>query len=482
MPLSFANVARDVARLLGVNLVTRALGIAALIVYARLLPPVELAGLPVFFILGSFVTVPLNFGLFPTLMREIPVLLERDRGAALGMIRAVALTVAAGIIVVGLGYLAMAPQIARLFYGTSDWTWLIRWMIPGAMARGLDDILTFLLRSTREFSSLAQKKIVAEVATPVVTVALIYLMGVRGLVIGLTLGVVLGLLWAIYRSRYYLFQRTKAVSVLPLIRRSRPYYLEGGLFFLSNQGDQALVAALLSPAALAGYYIARRIPDGLALILLSVEEVMGPTLARASVDGPAELRRMFQGFAVTAAAFVLPAAALAACFAGAYTRLVGAQSYGALTPAIVILALGLVPQGAITVISQSALALGHPRDRLKITVALACLLLVLTAASARLGLTPVAIGRVTALLLAMLVGARLLRHLLPPLPWREIAKLLVPTGALVGTALVLQRISDRVWLVPAFGAAAVAVFAITLFAVWSPVDRRRLTAFWRGGE
>lgn len=482
MALRFANVARDVARLLSVNLVSRALGIAALIAYARLLPPVELAALPVFFILGSFVTVPLNFGLFPTLMREIPVLLERDRTAALGMIRAVVLTVAAGIMVVGLGYLTLAPRIARLLLSSSDWSWLIRWMIPGAVARGLDDILTFLLRSTREFSSLAQKKLVAEVGTPLVTVPLIYFWGVRGLVIGLTLGVVFGLLWALYRARYYLFQRSKVASLLPLVRRSRPYYVEGGLFFLTNQGDQALVAALLSPTALAGYYVARRIPDALALLLLSVEEVMGPTLARASVDGAAELRRMFQGFSVTVAVFVLPAAALAACFAPVYTKLVGAASYGSVTPAVIILALGLVAQGAITVISQSALALGHPRDRLKVTVVLACLLLILTAASARFGLTAVAIGRVTALLLATLVGAQLLRHLLPPLPWRDISRLLVPTAVLAGTAISLQRLSEKLWLVPAYGAAAVVLFLATLFAVSSPIDRGRLTTLWRGRQ
>jgi O-antigen/teichoic acid export membrane protein len=465
--------------LLGVNLFTRVLGIGALIVYARLLPPIELAALPVFFMLGSFVTVPLNFGLFPTLTREIPVLLTKDRASALGMIRTVVLTVAGGILIVGVGYVVLASSIARLFFRTSDWTWLILWMTPGAVARGLDDITTFLLRSTGEFTRLAQKKVLAEVTTPVVAIALIYPFGVRGLVAGLTLGVVTGLVWAIYSTRHYLFRPCFAAPVGPIIRRSKPYYVESALFFLTQQGDQALVAALLSPVALASYYVARRIPDALALILLSVEEVMGPTLARTSLDARADVSRMFEGFAITIAAFVLPVAALAACLAPAYTRLVGAESFGDVTPAVVVLALGLVAQGAMTLVSQSALALGHPGDRLKITVLFACLLPVFTAASAHLGLTAVAVGRVTALLLATVVGARLLQHVLPPLPWRSISKLVVPTAVLTAAILMLQQLSESLWLVPAYAAAAAAMFLLTLIAVLNPVERGRVAALWR---
>jgi O-antigen/teichoic acid export membrane protein len=481
VPLHFPTVARDIGRLLGVNVLMRLVGIAALVVYARQLPPLELAALPVFFILGSFVTVPLSFGLFPTLMREVPVLLEQDRPAALGTIRTVALTVSGGIALTALAYLVFAPSVARMFFGSADWTWAIYWMIPGAIARGLDDITTFVLRSTREFGALAQKKLVAECTTPVATVALIHWFGLRGLILGLTLGVVAGFAWAMFRAWRFLAARAKAVPLIPLVKRSRPYYVEGALFFVTQQGDQALVAALLSPVALTSYYIARRIPDALASILLAIEEVMGPTLARASLDGPSDLRRMFQRLTVTVAAFVLPAGALAASLAPAYTKLVGAGTYAGITFAVAILTLGVIAQGAITVISQSALALGHPRDRLKVTTTLAIALLGFTAISAPLGLSAVAVGRVAALVLAALLGARLLRHLLPPLPWRELSRLVVPTALLAGTAVALQQLSDSLWLVPAFGAASIGVFVAALFALLGPADRQRLAALWQNG-
>lgn len=457
----------------------RIVGIAALVVYARLLPPLELAALPVFFLLGSFVSVPLSFGLFPTLMREVPVLLEQDRPAALGTIRTVALMVGGGIALTALGYLAFAPTIARVFFGSADWTWAIYWMIPGAIARGLDDITTFVLRSTREFGALGQKKLVAEITTPVATIALIYSLGVRGLILGLTLGVVAGFAWAMFRAWRFLGTTAAAVPLGPLVKRSRPYYVEGALFFVTQQGDQALVGALLSPVALASYYIARRIPDALMTILIAVEEVMGPTLARAMLDGPAELKRIFQGLTVTVAAFVLPAAVLAASFAPAYTKLVGSGAYGGVTLAVAILALGLIAQGAITVVSQSALALGHPADRLKVTASFATLLLLFTAVTAPLGLTAVAIGRFTALVLAAWLGARLLRHLLPPLPWSDISKFAIPTLLLAGTAVALQQLSGRLWLVPLFGAAAIAVFVAALFRLLGPTDRQRLVTLWR---
>ncbi|HUL02182.1 MAG TPA: oligosaccharide flippase family protein [Gemmatimonadales bacterium] len=480
MPVRFAHVGRDLARLFGVNLVTRALGIGALVVYARLLPPVELAALPVFFLLGSFVTVPCNFGFFPTLMREVPLFLESDRPAALAQIRTVVLVVGGGILAIALGYVVLAPGIAQLFFGTPAWTWLILWMVPGTVARGLDDITTFILRSTGEFRHLAQKKLVAEVTTPIAAIGLIFPFGVRGLIAGVTLGVIAGLVWAIYCVRHYVFQSCTAAPVAPLLRRSKPYYVESLLFFLTQQGDQALVGALLSPVALSSYYVARRIPDAMALMLLSVEEVMGPTLARTKAGAPADRNQMFAGFAITVAAFVVPIAALTACLAPAYTRLVGAQSYGGVTPAVAILSLGLIAQGAMTLVSQSALALGHPADRLKVTVTFASLLLAFTAGTAGLGLTAVAVGRVTAIVVATLVGARLLQHVLPAVPWQRVAKLLVPTALLVATLFALQVLSDNLWFVPAYGAAAVGVFAIAVWVGLDPMDRRRLVELWRG--
>jgi O-antigen/teichoic acid export membrane protein len=414
-------------------------------------------------------------------MREVPPLLEHDRAAALGTIRTVALTVGTGIVVVALGYLALAPSIARLFFDSTAWTWAIVWMVPGALARGLDDIMTFVFRSTGEFRALAQKKLIAEILTPLAALALIRF-GVRGLLVGVTIGVGAGLLWAIYALRHYLFVHASAAPVMPLIRRSGPYYVESGLFFFTQQGDQALVGALLSPVALAGYYVARRIPDAMGLLLSSVEEVMGPALAHTRGRAPAEESRLFDGFVVTVAAFVVPLAVLAACLAPAYTRLVGSESYGWVTPAVAVLSLGLVGQGAMTLVSQSALALGHPADRLKVTITFAVLLLACTAGAAHVGLTAVAVGRVVSIVLATLVGTYLVRHMLPAIPWGSISKVVAPTLLLAVTALLLQMLSDNLWLVPVYGTAALTVFVVALLVFLNPLDRQRLGTLWRRGD
>ena len=82
--------------------------------------------------------------------------------------------------------------------------------------------------------------------------------------------------------------------------------------------------------------------------------------------------------------------------------------------------------------------------------------------------------------IATLLGARLLRGLLPAVPWRSIAALAVPTCLLVGTTLLLEAVSDNLWLVPAFGLVALGVFAVALFVVLRPIDRSRLASLWRG--
>src|SRR5713101_474046 len=205
MPVTVGRVIRDVSRLLGANVLARAVGIAALVVYARILSPRDLGALPIFLVLGAFTIIPVNLGLFPTLMREVPVLLEGRRDEALGTLRVVVLTVGGGVVAVALCYVPLAPAIARLFFHDAGAAPLIWWMVPGAVLRGLDEVLVYVLRSTREFEVLARKKLLSELAQPVAAVALLPTLGLRGLLLGMTLGLGIGVAWGAHRARSYLF-------------------------------------------------------------------------------------------------------------------------------------------------------------------------------------------------------------------------------------------------------------------------------------
>src|SRR6266566_8182670 len=147
MSLSSRTLVRDTARLLGANTLTRSIGILALVAYARMLSPADLAALPVFLFLGAFTTIPFNLGLYPTLMREVPRLLLGNDEEALGVIRTVVCTVGGGVPVAGVAYLAFAPAIAKTYFGTASSAWLVRWMVAGTVARGWDEVVTFGLRA-----------------------------------------------------------------------------------------------------------------------------------------------------------------------------------------------------------------------------------------------------------------------------------------------------------------------------------------------
>ena len=473
MTLSARALVFDTARLLGANTVTRVIGIIALVFYARLLSPSDLAALPVFLLLGAFTTIPFNLGLYPTLMRDVPRLLVTNEQDALGMIRTTVLTIGVGVIIAGFGYAFLSPLIARVYLGSYGSAPLVLWMVTGTVLRGWDEMITFVMRATREVGLLTSKKLISEIGQPVLALALLPALGVRGMILGQTLGLAVGLAWGAYGVRRYLFRKTSAIPLGPLVRRSRPYYLEGFVFFLTQQGDQALVGALLSPTALAAYYVARRVPDALGLILYSVEEVMGPTLSRAAAEGQAAVARAFRVMTMIVGAFVLPAGVLGASLASAYVTLVGRASYGFVIPAVVILSLATVCQGGVTVTSQAALALGHPSDRLKITVTFAVLLLALTAVTAQLGLTAVAVGRGTAIAFASLVGFWLTRDVRPPVPWNDLGRVVAPAILLAVTVIGLQSLSNSLWLVPVFAALGATIFGAALYFSFGP-ERRRL--------
>lgn len=476
MTISGRSLVVDTSRLIGANTVTRAVGIGALILYARTLAPGELAALPIFLLLGSFTTIPFNLGLYPTLLREIPRLLVSDEQQAVGMIRTVTVTIAGGVLLAGVSYALLSPVIAHVYLGQALNAPLILWMVPGTVARGWDEVLTFVMRATRDVGLLTSKKLVSEIGQPLLAVALLPALGVRGLILGQTLGLVAGLGWGVYGLRRHLFRRARAVPLAPLVRRSVPYYLEGLVFFVTQQGDQALVGAMMSPSALAAYYVARRIPDALGLILYSVEEIMGPTLSRAAVYGREAVTRSFQVMTMLVGALVLPAGVLTATLAGVYVTLVGRASYFFLVPAIVLLALATLAQGCITVTSQVALALGHPKDRVKITLTFAALLLAGTVSTAHVSVTAVAASRAAAMAGAALVGFLLTRELRPPMPWNDLARLILPTVVLGATMVGLQAIWSNPWLVPLFVVAACLVAGFALYFSLSPERRRLLLA------
>lgn len=245
MPVPLTRIARDIFGLLSANIVARAVGVAALVVYARALSPHDLAAVPVFLILGTFTTIPFNFGLYPTLIREVPPLLETRPERARGLIRTTVVTVSLGVLIAGAAYLALAPGIANLFLHDARDATLIRWMSVGTVARGADEIITYVLRATREFGALTRKKLISEVSQPVFALALIGPLGVQGLIIGLTIGLVIGVAVGVYGARAHLLGLAERVPLISVVRRSLPFYVEGAMFFVTQQGDQALVGALL---------------------------------------------------------------------------------------------------------------------------------------------------------------------------------------------------------------------------------------------
>ncbi len=474
-----AYLLRSVARLAGANLIARIAGIGALVYYARALSPAELATLPVFLLLANFVTVPSSLGLFATLIREVPGLLLDDPKQARALIRSVLLTVGAGVLVCGLACYMLATPIAIVFLKDVHSSRIVRFMALGTVVRGFDDIVVYVLRATSEFKSLASKKLISELTQPLFSILLIPSIGAAGLVLGSTIGLLLGLAWGVLKARKYLLGRSGTVRLAPLIKRSRSFYAEGAVFFLIQQGDQAVVGAFLPSMVLAGYYVARRVLDALGILLYTADEIMGPSLARAMRGGVAQFRQVLRDLAFSMAAVILPTGALAAALTGGYLALLGA-SYLNLFQATAILTLSIIPQAAFAFISLVALVAGRPSDRPRITAFFAVVLLTLTAVTAHWGVTAVAVGRAIAATLSTVIAFVFARRLLPPLPWREISHVFGPTLVLVAPIALIQSIGQRYALLPAGVAAGLMLFVISFRFMLPPSERERAWHLLRG--
>ena len=98
------------------QVILRVSSILFLIFYARVLTAFELSVLPIFAIIGGMSTLLFNFGLFPTLVREVPKLLEKDKSRAISLLHTSSLIIAIGVGVFAILTFLFSGKIASIFF------------------------------------------------------------------------------------------------------------------------------------------------------------------------------------------------------------------------------------------------------------------------------------------------------------------------------------------------------------------------------
>ncbi|HUO91791.1 MAG TPA: oligosaccharide flippase family protein [Rhizomicrobium sp.] len=472
----------DVAKLLSGNVLAKIFGLAATMLFARLLTKDQMAVFPAYLMLAGVPNLILTFGILSTFTREIPSLMRSDFQRARSMMLTGSIIIIAGTVLPSVAAYFLGEQIAFFAFRTTSLAWAVRIMVPGFMAYVVSKIVEYVMWSIGEFGATSKVQVVDSVVRPLMTLALYFVLGFKGVVIGLVIAQFATMSVGLYYIRH-LFRGgwPSRYPVRQLISESMPYYIGNYISFLRGDGDTLLVATFLGPAALAEYYVAKNLYSNVILVQTSVDKVVLERLAR-FVRTPEFVDKVRQANAQISQ-LAIPFVLLAIAVAPNALRILAGPHYGEATwPAIFLLVSAMVQFVAIPIDRAVFLSLpGYLRVAYSICEATA----VTTTAVVLIpviGLSGMALARIIAPVGVYAFGLMLLWNRLK-LSLSFDAAVMAMATALPGTVLVLAETPLGHGILPAIGLtlAGMAIWSVLFCSLTYAINRRAFFSARRVG-
>ena len=195
----------------------------------------------------------------------------RDKSRALALIKCAIRNRTIALIILGAISIILAPYISSLFLKTPDYTWAIIILIPGVVARIFYETLLGVARITDDFLPIAQWDFIGGTLRIALSILALLLFGFTGFLIGIVLSIFISVIGLGWKLRRYIFNNIKTAPFWPTFQYGFPFYTRSFFRFGYLNYDQLIVGALLTPAALAGYTVARRFTKFIFLITESFQ-------------------------------------------------------------------------------------------------------------------------------------------------------------------------------------------------------------------
>ena len=278
MESSFKNV----LSLFSANIVVKALGIFSVMVLIRFLTKEELSLLPNYAVVAALAITVSNFGIFPTLIREIPLLLqERKFAEARAMINTSLLIILPVLTIVSAVSYVFSEELASYLLGDESYTLHFKIMAVSFVFSGIRQFFDYGYWAYNMFKEQSHLLFIEGLVKVVLNIVGVIFFGALGLVVSLALTSLVSCFVSIYYFRSILFAPNfRFTSVKKLLLDSAPYYLEGYLMYFRTQGDQLFVSTFLGPEKLAFYFVAKKLYDILQIFTQPLDKVFTNSLAK----------------------------------------------------------------------------------------------------------------------------------------------------------------------------------------------------------
>ena len=277
-------------QLASANVAVKFLGILMIAFFARYLSKEELAVLPVYEMLAALSGIFLSFGVQPTFLRLLPAKYAENIDEARSLIFTGGALLISGATAFALGVFLLADWLNPILFRGQEFADLIRIFSVGFFFISVRNFSHAVLWSSSRFDRISVIQLTAAISRAVFLAGFLLLWGLKGLALGLVINEILCASLSAYFIRDII--RGPRVSFYPvraLLKESWPFYFEGFLIYFRSQGDNWIVATMLGPAAMAVYFVAKRLPMTMLMFIESLDKIVTSEISKRRND-PAEIK------------------------------------------------------------------------------------------------------------------------------------------------------------------------------------------------
>lgn len=479
------SIARTAARHTLILMATRVTGMVSALVsvvfYTRVLKQSDVALISVLGMLGSLSYLVSNMGLGLYLARQMPRLRVSEPEQAARLSHAFVAVTTGMLIVCSLAVVAGSKVLAGLLLeddqtetvSASADAFHVALLAPAILALGFNSIVWQLMRGCSLFTQMGINTLLSQIIQPVSAIGSYLLFGTPGMLLGMAgANAVVALVGAVH-VRHYLIGPVRWREILRYIRESWPFYAEDYAGYLVMFADQWLVGLLMTPSALATYYIPRTLCDRLFTLIESMNNVALANISTIAADGVTAVRHGFERLRRVYIYVLVPVCT--ALMIGSFwlIDLLGGPAYRAGAAPFMVLTLVLLVSGGFSPHSMCVMVLASPKKRLvSIILQSITLLATLVPFGWTLGLAGIAASRVAAKLAHGIYSVHLLRDIFSFRMDKQGLRTVLLPGALLAACGLLQILLYRQWIVPMYLAVGLLVYAVVFLRLASPEDIR----------
>ncbi|MEN8007131.1 MAG: oligosaccharide flippase family protein [Candidatus Krumholzibacteriota bacterium] len=462
MGFSLGKSVKSLMQLASANVAVKFLGILMIAFFARYLTKEELAILPVYEMLAALSGIVTNFGIQPTFLRTLPARFSEDIDEARGMVFTGGALMVSASVVFSLGIFLLADRINPIVFKGQDFAHLIRIASLGFMFVSIKNFSHVVLWSSSRFDRISVVQVTAAIGRAVFLGGFLLLWDIEGLTFGLVMNEILCASLSLYFIRDILVgPRVPFYPLRALLKKSWAFYFEGFLIYFRSQGDNWIIATLLGPAAMAVYFVAKRLPTMMLMFIESLDKIVTSEISKRQ-NKPDEMKPYLRSLFLVNAHMTLPGTVFVMGLAPLFILVVAGKAYlGAIVPSVILCA--VLPLQALQLpLARGIFVIHQPKVRVIMTmIESAVLIISLFILTPLLEENGIALSRFVAAAGALLMSLLVMRKSIGlGLPWGQAALSALFAAIMAGVMLALQSWNNNLLLAPAYAVAGIGVFLI----------------------